>query len=130
MHRINFNRYLGKTIGGGLEKLRSELQAENQGVVIPLAMNWIGRPKYVQKKKKEGNKASSVVFSVNGSQMAERVSKRGLRAAGVQYNAERIVNAGPDSFCAVCSRWVYVEAKCEALKMLACMLCSVSNGSG
>jgi len=34
------------------------------------------------------------------------------------------VNAGPDSFCGVCSRWGHVDAKCGCLKMPACMLCA------
>jgi len=124
MHGVNFDRYLGKKTGGGLEKLRSELQAENEGVVLPLAISWIGGPKDVQKKKLEGRKASSVVFAVKGSRMAERVLKGGLRAAGVKYDVEKFMTAGPDSFCGVCSRWGHVEAKCGALKMPACMLCA------
>jgi len=124
MHGVNFDRYLGKKTGGGLEKLRSELQAENEGVVLPLAISWIGGPKDVQKKKVEGKKASSVVFAVKGSKMAERVLKGGLRAAGTKYEVERFATAGPDSFCGVCSRWGHIEAKCGALKMPACMLCA------
>ena len=50
MHGINFDRYLGKKTGGGLENLRQELQAENEGVVLPLAISWIGGPKDVQRK--------------------------------------------------------------------------------
>jgi len=123
MHGVNFDRYLGKKTGGGLEKLRQELQAENEGVVLPLAIDWIGGPKDVQKKKAEGKKASSVVFAVKGSKMAEKVLKGGLRAAGVKYDVERFVNAGPDSFCGVCSRWGQVDVKCGSLKMPACMLC-------
>jgi len=124
MHGINFDRYLEKKTGGGLEKLRSELQAENEGVVLPLAISWIGGPKDVQKKKVEGKKASSVVFAVKGSKMAEKVLKGGLRAAGVKYDVERFMTAGLDSFCGVYSRWGHVEAKCGALKMPACMLCA------
>jgi len=124
MHGVNFDRYLGKKTGGGLEKLRQELQAENEGVVLPLAISWIGGPKDVQKKKSEGKKASSVVFAVKGSKMAKKVLKGGLRAAGVKYDVERFMTAGPDSFCGVCSRWGHVEAKCGALKMPACMLCA------
>jgi len=124
MHGVNFDRYLGKKTGGGLEKLRQELQAENEGVVLPLAINWIGGPKDVQKKKAEGKKASMVVFAVKGSKMAQKVLKGGLRAAGVKYDVEKFMNAGPDSFCGVCSRWGHVEAKCGSLKMPACMLCA------
>jgi len=123
MHGLNFDRYLGKKTGGGLEKLRQELQAENEGVVLPLAFNWIGGPKDVQKKKAEGKKASSVVFAVKGSKMAEKVSMGGLRAAGVKCDVEKFVNAGPDSFCGVCSRWGHVDAECGSLKMPACILC-------
>jgi hypothetical protein len=124
MHGVNFDRYLGKKTGGGLEKLRQELQAENEGVVVPFAISWIGGPKDVQKKKGDGKKASSVVFAVKGSKMAEKVLKGGLRAAGVKYDVEKFMTAGPDSFCGVCSRWGHVEAKCGALKMPACMLCA------
>ena len=124
MHGVIFDRYLGKKTGGGLEKLRHEIQAENEGVVLPLAISWIGGPKDVQKKKIEGKKASSVVFAVKGSKMAERVLKGGLRVAGVKYDVERFMTAGPNSFCGVCSRWGHVEAKCGSLKMPACMLCA------
>jgi len=124
MHGVNFDRYLGKKTGGGLEKLRQELQAENEGVVLPLANNWIGGPKDVQKKKAEGKTASTVVFAVKGSKMAEKVYKRGLRAAGAKYDVEKFMNAGPDFFCGVCSTWGHVEAKCGSLKMPACMLCA------
>jgi len=124
MHGVNFDRYLGKKMGGGLEKLRQELQAENEGVVLPLAISWIGGPKDVQKKKAEGKKASTVVFAVKGSKMAENVLKGGLRAAGVKYDVEKFMNAGPDSFCGVCSRWGHVETKCGSLKMPGCMLCA------
>jgi len=124
MHGVNFDRYLGKKTGGGLEKLRQELLAENEGVVLPLTITWIGGPKDVQKKKAEGKKASSVVFAVKGSKMAEKVLKGGFRAAGVKYDVEKFVNAGPDSFCGVCSRWGHVDAKCGSLKMPACMLCA------
>jgi len=122
MHGVNCDRYLGQTTGGGLEKLRQELQAVNEGVVLPLAIDWIGGPKDVQKKKAEGKKSSTVVFAVKGSKMAETVLKGGLWAAGVRYTVEKFMNAGPDSFCGVCSRWGHIEAKCGSLTMPACML--------
>jgi len=42
----------------------------------------------------------------------------------MKYDLEKFINAGPDSFCGVCSRWGHVEAKCGSLKMPACMLCA------
>jgi len=124
MHGVNFDRYLGKKTRGGLEKLRQELQAENEAVVLPLAISWIGGPKDVQRKKAEGKKALTVVFAVKSSKMAEKVVNGGLRAAGVKYDVERFMTAGPDSFSGVYSRWGHVEAKCGALKMPTCMLCA------
>jgi len=122
MHGVNLDGYLGKKTGGGLEKLRQELQAENEAVGLPLAINWIGGPKDVQKKKAEGKKTYSVVFAVMGSKMAEKVLKGGFRAAGMKYDVEQFVNGGPDSFCGTSSRWGHVESKCGSLKMPACML--------
>jgi len=123
IHKVNFDTYLGKKTGGGLEKLRQLLQAENERVVLPIAINSIGGPKDVQKEMRDGKKASLVVFAVKGSTMAETILKGGLRAAGVKYNVERFITAGPDSFCGLCSRWGHVGAKCGALKMPASMLC-------
>jgi len=124
MHGVNFDRYLGKKTRGGHEKLRQELQAEKEGVVLPFAINWIGGPNDVHKKKKDGKKALTVGFAVKGSKMAENVLKEGWSAAGVKYNVEKFVNAGPDSFGGMSSRWGHVEAKCGSLKMPACMLCA------
>jgi hypothetical protein len=104
--------------------LRQELQPENEGVVLPLAISWIGGPKDVLMKNGEGKTASSVVFALMRSKMAEKVLKGGLRVAGVKYDVENFMTAGPDSFCVVCSRWVHVAAKSESLKMPACMLCA------
>ena len=124
MDGVNFDWYLGKKTGGGLEKLRQELQVENEGVVLPRAISWIGGPKAVQKEKGEGEKASTVMFAVKGSKMAEKVLKEGLRAAGVKYNVGKFMTAGLDSFCGVCSRWGHVDAKCGALRMPAGILCA------
>lgn len=50
MHDVIFARYSGKKTGGGQQKLCTELQAEHDGVVLPLPINWIGGPNDVQKK--------------------------------------------------------------------------------
>jgi hypothetical protein len=41
MHGIRFDQYLAKR-SGGLEKLRQKIQAENEGVIIPFAIRWVG----------------------------------------------------------------------------------------
>jgi len=56
MQGVNWDRNLGKKTGGGLEKLCQELQAENEGVVVPLAINWIGGPNDVQSRRRKQRK--------------------------------------------------------------------------
>lgn len=103
MHKVIFDRYLGKKTRGGLEKMRKELQAVNEGVVLQLAINGIGGSKYVQEKKQLGTKAALVVSAVKGSKMAEKVLNGGLRAAGVKHDQQKFMNAGPDAICGICS---------------------------
>jgi len=79
------------------------VQAENEGVDIPLAINWTGGPKDVQRRTGERKSASSVVFAVKGSIMAESDLKGGLNAAAMNYDLEMFLNAGPVSFCRECS---------------------------
>jgi hypothetical protein len=55
MHGISFNQYVVKKLGG-LEKLSQEIQAENKGVVVPMAINWLGRTTDIEDKRKSGEK--------------------------------------------------------------------------
>lgn len=72
IHVVNVDRYLGQKTRGGIEKLRTEIQAKSDEVEVPLAINWIGGPKNVQKNQWEGKKASSVMFAINGRKKAKR----------------------------------------------------------
>jgi hypothetical protein len=66
MHGINFDQYMAKR-SGGLKKLREEIHAENEGVIIPMAIRWMGRVADMKDKKKNGEKqASSVVLLSRG----------------------------------------------------------------
>jgi len=69
-------------------------------------------------------KASMVVFAVKGSKMVEKVLKGGLRVGRVEYDVEKFVAAGLNSFCGVCSRCGHDDAKCVSLMMPVCMLCA------
>jgi hypothetical protein len=62
MHGISFDQYAVKK-SGGLEKPRQEIQAENEGEVVPMAINWLGRATDIKGKRKSREKqATSVVF--------------------------------------------------------------------
>jgi hypothetical protein len=124
MHRVNFDQYMAKR-SGGLEKLREEIHAENEGVIIPMAIRWMGRVADIKEKKKSGEKqASSVVFAIKGKKMAQRCLEKGLRAAGVWHEVERYVNSGPETFCESCGGGGHHVSKCGRLGMVRCMLCA------
>jgi hypothetical protein len=42
MHRANFDQYMARR-SGGLEELREQIHSENEGVVVPMAIEWIRR---------------------------------------------------------------------------------------
>ena len=42
IHNVPLDRYMGRVGGGGLLKLREELEAENSGVRIPAEVRWLG----------------------------------------------------------------------------------------
>jgi hypothetical protein len=126
MHGISFDQYAVKK-SGGLEKLRQEIQAENEGVVVPMAINWLGRTADIKEKRKSGEKqATSVVFSIKGKKIAQRCLEKGLRAAGVWHEVERYIHAGPDTFCESCCGWAHHDSKCGRLGLgvVKCMLCA------
>jgi hypothetical protein len=115
MHGVNFDQYMAKR-SGGLEKLSEEIHAENKGVVVPMAIRWMGRVADIKEKKTNGEKqASSVVFAIKGKKMAQRCLEIGLRAAGIWHEVERYVNSGPDTFYENCCGWGHHVSKCGRL---------------
>ena len=42
IHGVSLERYLGK-VNFGLNKLRAEIESENEGIEIPMEMRWLGR---------------------------------------------------------------------------------------
>jgi hypothetical protein len=53
-----------------------------------------------------------VVFVVKGSRLAQRVIKKGIKAAGVWNRVEAFTNVGPDCRCELCCGWGHIENKC------------------
>ena len=93
IHGVPLNRYLGKGTHG-LEKLREEIEAENEGVEIPMQIRWLGRVPDIKQRSAEGAiRGSSVTFVVRGQPMADKIIKSGLRVAGRQYQVEAFVEA-------------------------------------
>jgi hypothetical protein len=97
----------------GLQKMRDEFEAENEGIVIPTPVRWLTNPPTIRERRQNGEiAASSVVFIVMGSKMAQSLVKTGIKAAGVWYRVETYTNEGPDSRCELCCGWGHIENKC------------------
>ena len=79
IHGIPLERYLGKGTFR-LNKLRAEIESENEGVEIPMEMRWLDRvPDIKQQFRNTEVRGASVTFVVHGQQMADRIIEQGLR---------------------------------------------------
>jgi len=122
IHTIPLVRYIGKGTKGH-QKMREEIQAENEGVTIPARVRWLSNPRTIKEREQRGDiKASSVVFMVKGKKVAQRLVSKGVSAAGVRYKVEPYTNAGPDSLCELCCWWGHIESKCN--HQLKCSYCA------
>jgi hypothetical protein len=114
IHAVPLVRYMGKGTEG-LQKMREEFEAENEGVAIPAQVRWLANPRTIRERRQNGEiAASSVVFVVKGNKVAQRLVKMGIKAAGVWYRVETYTNAGPDSRCELCCGWGHIENKCSS----------------
>jgi len=112
IHAVPVVRYMGKGTEG-LQKMRQEFEAENEGIAIPTQVRWLANPRTIRESKQNREiAASSVVFVVKGSRMAQRMIKKGIKAAGVWYRVEAFRNAGPDSRCELGCGWGHIENTC------------------
>lgn len=59
-------RYIGKG-SHGVEKLREDVEAENEGAMIPLEARWLDRLSHIEERVAKGKiQASSVIFFIRG----------------------------------------------------------------
>jgi hypothetical protein len=113
IHTILLERYMGKGTDG-LQKMREEIQAENQGVTISAQVRWLSNPRTIKEREHRGEiTASSVVFMGKVKKVAQRLVSKGVTTAGVRYKVEPYTNPGPDSLCELCCWWGYIESKCN-----------------
>jgi len=97
----------------GLQKMREEFEAENAGIGIPTQARWLANHRTIRERRQNGEiAASSVVFFVKGSKVAQSLVKKGIKAAGVWYRVETCKNEGLDTSCELCCGWGHLENKC------------------
>jgi hypothetical protein len=128
IHAVPLVRYMGKGTEG-LQKMREEFEAENEGIKVPTQVRWLANTRTIRERRQNGEiAASSVVFVVKGSKAARGLVKNGIKAAGVWYRVETYTNAGPDSRCELCCGWGHIENKCS--NKPTCGYCSGHHRTG
>lgn len=112
----------------GTGRLREELMAENTGLVIPMAMRWLGKLGNIKRRFKDGEiVASSVTFAVKREEMARKILKEGVMLLGLHYRVERYLEARPDAMCGICCGWGDIEATCAYPTLPRCALCAAGH---
>lgn len=83
----------------GLQNMRQENLAENEGVTIPVLVRWLSNPQTIRESTQRREIMTlSVVFVVRGKVVAQRIANKGVTAAGVRYKVEQYMNLGPIAF--------------------------------
>ena len=112
IHAVPLVQYMGKGTEG-VQKMRDELDGENEGLAIPTQERWLTNPHTIRERMQNGEiAASSVVFVLPGSLVPESLIRKGIKAAGVWYRVEAFTNASPDCRCELCCGWGHIENKC------------------
>jgi len=57
-HAVPLIRYMGKGTEG-LQKIRAEFEADNEGIVIPTQVRWLANPRTVRERRQNGKTATS-----------------------------------------------------------------------
>ena len=92
IHTVPLGRYMGKGTEG-LQKIRVENQAENEGVAIPTEVRWLWNPRSIRETEQRAEiEASLVVYIVRGKMVAQRLVSKGVITAGVGYKIEPYKN--------------------------------------
>ena len=86
--------------GGGLRKLREEIEAENTGVRVPAEIRWLGGAKVRARFQREGCGSSSVVAAVLSEEVFNQLCKRGVRLPGAATRS--ILLRKSDQMCCAC----------------------------
>jgi len=113
IHAVPLVRYMGKGTEG-LQKMRGELEVENEGVAVRTQVRWLENHRTISERSQNGEIAtSSVVIVVKGNKVAQSRFRMGIKVAGVWYRVETYTNAGPDTWCGLCWGWGHFDHKCS-----------------
>lgn len=93
---------------GGLQKLREDLEVENEGVRVPAAARWLCEAATRTRYNECRPTRSSMMLAVAGKVAASRLSQKEARLSGVRHEVEAFVEARPDAFCRRYCAWGHI----------------------
>jgi hypothetical protein len=113
----------------GLQKMREEFEAENEGIVIPPQVKSLVNHGTMRESMQNGEiTALSAVFIVKWSIMAQSLVNKDINAAGVWYRVGMYINEVPNSRCELCCGWGHIENNCGSKPK--CGYCSGHHRAG
>ena len=112
VHAIPLVRYMGNATEG-LQKMRYEIHTGNEEVTVPVQVRWLeSLPIIDERSQMREISASSVLFVIMGTNVARRLVRKGMKAAGVWYRVELLMTAASPSRCEHCCGRRHIQSKC------------------
>lgn len=93
---------------GSRQKLREEIEAENERAQAPSEARWLGGAPLRARFRERKLLRPSVVLAVLGEATAARLCRPGVRLAGLRHKVEPFEETWPDAFCNWCFTWGHV----------------------
>ena len=115
--------------GGGLKKLREELEAENTGVRVPADIRWLSGAKARARFHRDGCGSSSVAATVLSEEVFGRLCRRGTRLPGGRREVDAFEEERPDALCLRCGEWGHVTPHCDEAKRPKCAICAKEHAT-
>jgi hypothetical protein len=113
----------------GLADLREQIEAENEGVVVPpFSMRWVRAKNVIESHYQQGALPAgraSVVFKVPNKAAGQKLLSE-IWVAGNRFKALPYVPNRADTLCGRCSHWGHSEFRCPQAEV-TCAVCSGSH---
>jgi hypothetical protein len=113
----------------GLADLREQIEAENEGVVVPpFSMRWVRAKNIIESHYQQGALPAgraSVVFKVPNKAAGQKLLSE-IWVAGNRFRALPYIPNRADTLCGRCSHWGHSEFRCPQAEV-TCAVCSGSH---
>ena len=121
---VLYGQYGGES---GRAELREQIEAENEGVVVPpFSMRWMRSKRIIEQYYQKGRlpqDAASVVFKVCSKVVGKKLLTE-MWVAGVKFRAMPYIADRADTLCSRCSQWGHSKFCCHQGGAPVCVICA------